>query len=190
MRLFVNGALDCGSRSCRKCARKLFVVGQGAGGRVRQLRLFDRAFGGMKWICCPMILLISGRPPTRASAGGVLRLLMAFCRARVSTDLSRCRAMRRCALCLFCSAAGQRAHPVISNVHAPCGRRNDAFIPSRLDQVELSDGQDAYTVFANGDLSEEAGMSAVRGARRSELAPARCGRRGAHDFEGPVQPQL
>ena len=50
VRLFVNGALDCVvQKPCKGSAcPKPFVVGAGVKGGVRQLRLFDRAFGGME----------------------------------------------------------------------------------------------------------------------------------------------
>lgn len=50
VRLFVNGALDrVVQKPCKGSAcSKPFVVGTGVKGGVRQLRLFDRAFGGME----------------------------------------------------------------------------------------------------------------------------------------------
>ncbi len=59
----------------------------------------------------------------------------------------------------------------------PAGRRNDAYSIQAWIRLEPFDGQDAYTVFANGDLSEEAGMSLY--VARDEASWRLCARCGA-----------
>ena len=151
-------------KPCKE-ARVLEAVcrGNGPRERVRQLRLFDRAFW-RGWEVQDLLLMdfadiraSSTRARWRRSTTSDARLLSSACPAR----LSRCRAMRRCALCSLPFSCGGSAYLAISNEPGinPAGRRNDAYSIQAWIRLEPFDGQDAYTVFANGDLSEEAGMS-------------------------------
>lgn len=164
VRLFVNGALDrVVQKTCKGSAcAKPFVIGGGIKGGVRQLRLFDRALGGEE---VQDLLLMDYADIQVSSYAGSLAAFYDFgCKApvehvAVSSIELRGDAMTRA---LFPSVKLQgSAYMAISNEPGinPAGRRNDAYSVQTWIRLEPFDGQDAYTVFANGDQLEEAGMS-------------------------------
>ena len=195
MRLFVNARLDrVIPKSCKGSACTSRSLSAQAGKkRRRQLRLFDRALGGME---VQDLLLMDYADIQASSYAGALKAFYDLDAKRLS---STCRARHH--------AAGlvQDARPVpsvqlrgnaylaISNELGVSTRRgllNDAYSIQAWIRLEPFDGQDAYTVFANGDLSEEAGMS-LYVARRNELASWRAARQMRPMVsKGTVQPEL
>lgn len=196
VRLFVNGALNqVVQKSCRGSAcTKQFVIGGGVKGGVRQLRLFNRALGGEE----VQDLLLMDYADIQASsyAGGLAAFYDFGCKTPVehvsgsSITLQGDAKMRA----LFPSVQLRgNAYLAISNEPGinPAGRRNDAYSIQAWIRLEPFDGQDAYTVFANGDLLEEAGMSLYvardganwrLGALRGDEAPM--------VSKGTMQPEL
>lgn len=164
VRLFVNGALDrVMQKPCKGSAcTKPFVIGAGVKGGVRQLRLFDRALGGME---VQDLLLMDYADIQASSYAGALKAFYDFgCKMPVEhvsgspITLQGNAKMRA----LFPSVQLRgSAYLAISNEPGinPAGRRNDAYSIQAWIRLEPFDDQDAYTVFANGDLLEEAGMS-------------------------------
>lgn len=196
VRLFVNGALDrVVQKTCKGSAcTEPFVIGGGIKGGVRQLRLFDRALGGAE---VQDLLLMEYADIRASSYAGALAAFYDFgCGIPVervtstSIELQGDAKMRA----LFPSVKLQgNAYLAISNEPGinPAGRRNDAYSIQAWIRLEPFDGQDAYTVFANGDLLEEAGMSLFvardgedwrLGALRGDEAPM--------VSKGAVQPEL
>ena len=196
VRLFVNGSLDrVVQKPCKGSAcSKPFVVGTGVKGGVRQLRLFDRAFGGME----VQDLLLMDFADIRASsyAGSLVAFYDFGCKAPVERVSGSTIALQGDAKmrALFPSVQLRgSAYLAISNEPGinPAGRRNDAYSIQAWIRLEPFDGQDAYTVFANGDLSEEAGMSLY--VARDEASWRLCALRGDEEpmiSKGLVQPQL
>lgn len=196
VRLFVNGALDCVvQKPCKGSAcSKPFVVGTGVKGGVRQLRLFDRAFGGME---VQDLLLMDFADIRASSYASSLAAFYDFgCKAPVERVSGSTIALQGDAKmrALFPSVQLRgSAYLAISNEPGinPAGRRNDAYSIQAWIRLEPFDGQDAYTVFANGDLSEEAGMSLY--VARDEASWRLCALRGDEEpmiSKGLVQPQL
>ncbi|MDU1908845.1 MAG: LamG-like jellyroll fold domain-containing protein, partial [Eggerthella sp.] len=196
VRLFVNGSLDrVVQKPCKGSAcSKPFVVGTGVKGGVRQLRLFDRAFGGME----VQDLLLMDFADIRASsyAGSLVAFYDFGCKAPVERVSGSTIALQGDAKmrALFPSVQLRgSAYLAISNEPGinPAGRRNDAYSIQAWIRLEPFDGQDAYTVFANGDLSEEAGMSLY--VARDEASWRLCALRDDEEpmiSKGLVQPQL
>lgn len=196
VRLFVNGALDrVVQKPCKGSAcSKPFVVGTGVKGGVRQLRLFDRAFGGME---VQDLLLMDFADIRASSYASSLAAFYDFgCKAPVERVSGSTIALQGDAKmrALFPSVQLRgSAYLAISNEPGinPAGRRNDAYSIQAWIRLEPFDGQDAYTVFANGDLSEEAGMSLY--VARDEASWRLCALRGDEEpmiSKGLVQPQL
>ena len=131
VRLFVNGSLDrVVQKPCKGSAcSKPFVVGTGVKGGVRQLRLFDRAFGGME----VQDLLLMDFADIRASsyAGSLVAFYDFGCKAPVERVSGSTIALQGDAKmrALFPSVQLRgSAYLAISNEPGinPAGRRNDA----------------------------------------------------------------
>lgn len=164
VRLFINGVLNQVVR--KTCAgsgsSQPFVLGDGIQGEMRQVRLFDRAFGAME---VQETLLMDYADLKASSYAAALAayydLSVASPVERVSNSTIALKGDAEMRTLIPAARLQGNAYLAISNEPAinPAGRRNDAYSIQAWIRLEPFEGQDLYTVFANGDQMEEAGMS-------------------------------